>query len=30
MFNDKLIPEYVEWKSANKETFNWWSFVKRI
>ena len=27
MFSDKLIPEYVEWKSVNKETFNWWSFV---
>ena len=27
MFSDKLIPEYIEWKSVNKETFNWWSFV---
>lgn len=27
VFNEKIIPEYVEWKNANKKSFSWWSFV---
>ena len=27
IFNERIVPEYVEWKEANKESFTWWNFV---
>jgi len=27
LFNDELIREYQEWKKANPNSFNWWSYV---
>lgn len=27
LFEDDLIREYQEWKTANPNSFNWWSYV---
>lgn len=27
LFNEKIIPEYVEWKNNNKNSFSWWSYL---
>ncbi|WP_054949572.1 hypothetical protein [Numidum massiliense] len=27
MFKDELIKEFVDWKNANPQGFNWWNYV---
>ncbi|SCM83042.1 conserved hypothetical protein [uncultured Sporomusa sp.] len=27
MFKDDLIPEFIKWRNANPQNFNWWNYV---